>query len=145
MAIKHIARLHTEIIAGGVPIESVNSDSAVAPANLQAAAQSIIDAFDDSDAAQLAADNLAARASADDAIDNTKSAELKLLRGAAAVPVDEINTLRQWTVNFKAATAAATNLANLQTRVAALPTLNDRTLSQAVTAIKNKIDAGTVD
>lgn len=69
----------------------------------------------------------------------------KILRGTAAVLVDEINLLREWIVAFKAATAAATSLANLQTRVAALPDLPDRTVAQAKTAIQNKITAGAVD
>ncbi len=66
-------------------------------------------------------------------------------RAFADVVKDEINTLRQWTVSFKAEVAAATNLANLQSRVATLPTLNDRTLSQLKTALDNKIDGGGVD
>ncbi len=69
----------------------------------------------------------------------------KALRGAAAVLVDEINFVREWTVALKAAVAAATSLANLQTRVAALDTLGDRTLAQAKTAIQAKINAGSVD
>lgn len=54
MAIKYVRRLHEAIIAGGVAINGVNSSGIVNPASLQAAAQSIIDAFDDSDAAQTA-------------------------------------------------------------------------------------------
>ena len=42
-------------------------------------------------------------------------------------------------------TALATNLSNLQTRVAALPTLGDRTGTQAREAIKGKLDAGDAD
>lgn len=58
----------------------------------------------------------------------------------AGVLADEINLLRQWLMSFKAQVAAATNLANLQTRVAALPNMPDRTLTQARNAIKDKID-----
>jgi len=68
-----------------------------------------------------------------------------LFRAEALLVIDEINALRQWTVSFKAEVAAATSLANLQTRVASLPTLNDRTGAQALTAIKNKISNGDVD
>lgn len=143
--IKHVAQLHQTILAGGVAIVSLNSNAIVSPANLQPQADPIIAAFDDSDAAQASRDNISARSVADSLIDSSKGAELKLLRGAAAVLVDEINLVREWTVSMKAATAAATSFANLQTRIAALPTLNDRTLQQAVTAIKAKIDAGTVD
>lgn len=66
-------------------------------------------------------------------------------RAVAAIMIDEINTLRQWTVSFKAEVAAATNLANLQSRVATLPTLTDRTLTQAKTAYENKVDSGAAD
>lgn len=70
---------------------------------------------------------------------------LKLLRAVAAVLVDELNIARGWTVSFKAEVAAAASLADLKTRVATLPTLNDRTLAQAKTAILNKIASGDVD
>lgn len=52
---------------------------------------------------------------------------------------DEFNICRSWTRDLKAAVAASTSLANFQTRVAALPTLQDRTLSQLKTAIRNRI------
>lgn len=68
-----------------------------------------------------------------------------LLRAMADVLLSEVNILRGWTVSFKAATAAATSLANLQTRVAALSDLPDRTLAQVKTAIQNEIDSGIVD
>jgi len=69
----------------------------------------------------------------------------KLFRAEGAVLVDEINALRQWITSFKAAVAAATTFANLQTRVAALASVPDRTLSQARTAIQTKITSGSVD
>mgnify|MGYP001600442493 CR=1 FL=1 len=56
--------------------------------------------------------------------------------------IDELNNLREWIVAFKAATAAATSLSNLQTRVAALPDMPDRTPAQAIAAVRNK--AGTL-
>lgn len=68
-----------------------------------------------------------------------------VLRAIASIVVDELNDIREWIVSFKAATAAATSLANLQTMVAALPNMADRTLAQVKTAIQNKIDGGTVD
>jgi hypothetical protein len=52
--------------------------------------------------------------------------------------IDELNLLRAWVVAFKAATAAATSLANLQTRVAALSDLPDRTVPQAIAAVRTK-------
>ncbi len=67
------------------------------------------------------------------------------IRAAAGVLVDEINALRQWDMSLKSAVAAAVSLANLQSLVAALPTLPDRTLAQAKTAIQNKITTGAAD
>lgn len=69
----------------------------------------------------------------------------KALRAEAAVLVDEINTLRQWIVSFKAAVAASSTFADFKTRTAALAGMPDRTLAQAKTAIQNKIAGGTVD
>lgn len=66
-------------------------------------------------------------------------------RALALVTVDEINLLRQWLTAFKAAVAASTSLANLQTRVAALANLPDRTAAQAKAAVGEKIDAGAAD
>jgi hypothetical protein len=53
--------------------------------------------------------------------------------------------MRAWITSFKAAVAAATNLADLKTRVAALPALPAITNAQLVTAISSRIDDGTVD
>jgi hypothetical protein len=66
-------------------------------------------------------------------------------RAIVLVAIDEINLLREWITSFKAAVAAATSLANLQTRVAALPDLPDRTPAQAKAAVTNKIDSGNAD
>ena len=66
-------------------------------------------------------------------------------RAVVAVAIDEINALRQWIVSFQAATAASTSLADFKTRVAALPTLNDRTLTQAKNAFIAKIQSGAVN
>jgi len=90
-------------------------------------------------------ENLVARNSANTGLDASATSNFKLFRAEALLVIDEINALRQWTVSFKAEVAAATSLANLQTRVASLPTLNDRTGAQALTAIKNKISNGDVD
>lgn len=69
----------------------------------------------------------------------------KAARGLALVALDEINVLRQWIAAFKVQVAAATSLANLQARVAALPATPDRTIAQLKTAIQGKIDAGDAD
>lgn len=69
----------------------------------------------------------------------------KLLRGVAAVLVDEFN-LHALKINaiLDAVDGAAT-LAALKTAIAAIPDYPQRTLPQVVTAIKAKINAGTVD
>lgn len=63
----------------------------------------------------------------------------KLLIAFADILVSEFNILRQWEMEFKNEVAAATSLANLQSRVATLPDLPDRTLAQLKTAILNRI------
>ena len=61
-------------------------------------------------------------------------------RAIVAVLVDEINALRGWLSAYKSEVAAATSLADLQTRTAALPAMPDRTGAQAKTAIANKVE-----
>lgn len=98
----------------------------------------------DFDVAEAAANLTGARNGAKNQVVGTIPLPI-ILRALADVIRDEINIVRGWTVSFKAEVAASTNLANLQTRVATLSTLSDKTLSQLKTAINNKIDAGTVD
>ncbi len=115
----------------------------VQPSNLQASAQATINAFDGSQGAydtwiatvtdpQKQAVTFMQRADADP----------KAFRAVAALALDEINTIREWIVSFQAAVAAATSLANLQTRVAALPNLPDRTIAQAKAAFIAKVNSG---
>lgn len=66
-------------------------------------------------------------------------------RIVASILIDEINSLRAWITAFKAATAAATSLADFKTRVAALDAMPARTMAQAKTAYNNRADDGTVD
>jgi len=94
MAIVYLSRLHQTIIGAGVAIVSVNVNGIVAPSALQAAAQPIINAFDDSPAAQATFENSQARTTANANLDNNKDSIHKLLRAAAAVLVDELNLLR---------------------------------------------------
>ena len=67
------------------------------------------------------------------------------LRCMSNIIKDEINITRKWTRDFKIEVAAATNLADLKTRVATLPTLSDRTLAQFKSAMQTCIDNGDVD
>ncbi len=116
----------------------------VSPANLQTTAQPFINLFDGSQSAQDAWSQrvVAYRARVLDYM-ASPDADARAYRAVAAIMVDEINLLREWIVAFKAATAAATSLANLQTRVAALPDLPDRTLAQARSAFIARVNSGT--
>lgn len=76
---------------------------------------------------------------------DAEAAQNALLRGTILVLIDEINLLRQWTTDFKAQTALASNLADFKTRTAGLSNMPARTGTQARTAIKAKIDAGDAD
>lgn len=92
------------------------------------------------DAAML----IKSRLSAETSFDSTQ-ADGKILRAIILLLINELNSIRGWTINLKAQTAAATSLANFQSRVATLPSLSDRTVQQAINAIKNKISTGRSD
>lgn len=66
-------------------------------------------------------------------------------RALADMVVSELNNIRQWLAAFKVEVAASSSLADLKARVASLPNMPDRTLSQARTAYKNSISNGNVD
>lgn len=68
-----------------------------------------------------------------------------LLRSVALVACDEINLLRSWVSQFKAAVAASTSLADLKARVANLPDLPQRTPAQAKAAVVQKNTTGEAD
>lgn len=97
----------------------------------------------DEAAANAAAEAAAAAAEAA-AIADRKEFESQLdngqviVRALALALLDEINLLREWTVAFKTETAAATSLANLQTRVKALSSLDKRTVERLKTAVHDK-------
>lgn len=99
------------------------------------------DAVDTAEAAALLSQ---LRTDAEALIDGLGSNE-KALRAILLLTLDELNAIRQWLVSFKAEAAAATNLANFQSRIAGLPNMPDRTASQARTAVKNKIQVGDAD
>ncbi len=116
----------------------------VQPSNLQASAQATINAFDGSQSAYdiwVATVTTAQKEAV--TFMQRQDANAKAYRAIAALALDQINTLREWIVSFQAAVAAATSLANLQMRVAALPNLPDLTLAQAKTAFINKVNSGT--
>lgn len=146
-----IARLHRTIVDAGVSIIGVlavvpgdSSTVIVTPTALQAAAQPTIDAFDWSDSAQTVFENLQARTSAVSQL-GLSDAQFKLVRALVAMVVEENNTLRDQFTAQAAAIAAATSLADLKARWAALPATPDRTMAQAKNFIQNKINSGAVD
>lgn len=65
----------------------------------------------------------------------------KLITTLALVLLDETNDTRAWIESFKTAVAASTSLANMQTRVAALPAMPSRTKAQLKTAVVNKYNS----
>lgn len=67
-------------------------------------------------------------------------AENRALRATVKVLVDELNILRQWMTDMKAATAASTNYASLKSGIGALSNTPQRTYAQARTAIETIID-----
>lgn len=116
----------------------------VRPANQQAAAQATIDAFDWSAGAQAAWENLQARTLAVVLLADPAGA-YKLIRAVADAARDSDNVLRAWLAAFKVEVAAATNLADLKTRVAALPAMPAISNATLRIAITNRVNDGTVD
>ena len=90
------------------------------------------------DAAILAAQVTEEKTQAE-AIHDLSSADSRALRSIVLLLVDELNSLRTQWRDFQTVVDAAANLGAMKTGVAGLPTLNDRTYSQARTAIGNKI------
>ncbi len=144
-------RLYSELQNAALVVDGISgvvtpynpSTVVIYPSTLQAAAQPTINAFDGSQAAQDAWNAIPQAQKDAILLINLLESYPRAYRAVAALTVDELNTIRQWIVAFKAATAAATSLANLQTRVAALPDLPNRTLAQAKTAFISKVNSGT--
>jgi hypothetical protein len=78
-------------------------------------------------------------------IDDAAQPQNKLMRAALAVIFDEMNLHALKINQILDAMDAATTLADLKTRVAAINDYPARTMAQAVTAVKNKITTGGAD
>ena len=76
---------------------------------------------------------------------SSTAGQQKLIRAILLVLLDENNVTRQWITSFKVAVAAATSLADLKARVAALPNMPDRTVLQAKNAVQDKLNSGSSD
>lgn len=61
-------------------------------------------------------------------------------RALAALVLSELNLLRAWLADFKAAVAGAGTLAALKTAVAALPNTPPRTRAQVIQAVSDACD-----
>ena len=145
MAIKYVPRLFRDIVNGGVAITSVDENGIVLPSSLQAAAQTIIDAFDDRDAAQLAFENLLNRADAIAGIRAKKGVQFKLFRATVGIILDEFNLHAAKINAILTAIDNASTLAQVKTNIAAIADYPARTQAQLITAVENKINGGTVD
>ena len=62
-----------------------------------------------------------------------------VFRQFVIMTTSEINILRGWIVDYKVEVAAASNLGNLQARVAALPDLLDRAFAQIKTQLRDAL------
>lgn len=73
------------------------------------------------------------------------SANAKALRDIILLAMNEFNLLRERDVDRSTDVAAAVSLADLKTRWAARPPLNDRTIGQFQNALQNMLNSGVVD
>lgn len=64
----------------------------------------------------------------------------KLNKAFALVVLDEFNVIRNWIESFKTEVDNSISLADFKTRISNLPSMNDRTVDQLKTAVKNKYD-----
>lgn len=137
--------LAEDLVAAGLPVDSVRGPSGgmalVSTTRILTAGEEFI-AFSVAAAAkttvQAAAARFVARAKSAFAGDSDESARRD--RAIVLSVLDEVNDLRAWIMAFKSAVAAATNLANLQARVASLPNVPERTKQQAKDAVLGKIE-----
>lgn len=148
-----LSRLDAAIRSANIPIDGVSGvqgsvridfkASATGPQQTQA--QGIADTHDWSAAADVTQAAKDAKVLAQDAITNgaaqNADSNRRLIIGLTQMISDEFNTHTTWNSALTSAIAAATSLANLQTRVAAITAIPQRTEAQVRTAIIAKINA----
>lgn len=153
-----IARLQTQV-AAVCPIDGVSvgvfGQSASVRIDFQAAAtpaqrtaaQGVVDTFDWSQAAQAAFDLAQGRMAASALTTATISTNqlAALVRTVVLLILDELNTHSSTVTAILNAVDAATSLVDLKTRIALIADLPQRTKSQLLTAMTNKIAAGAAD
>lgn len=147
-----ITRLH-EAIAAVCPIFGVSGDESLvridydpsATAGQKAAAEAALAAFDWSAAAEDAWGVQRDKTLASSLMDAVSPDVLAIIiRALALLTMDELNVLRAWIASFKAEVAAATSLADLKTRVAALPATPQRTKAQIFPALQSRVASADV-
>lgn len=148
-----LTRLDAIIRAANIPIDGVSGTQGNSRVDFQSSAtdaqktqaQSLVAAFDWSSAADATADAKAAKTLAIDAINNganqNADGSRRLFLAVVQMVQDEFNNHTTWNTALTTAIAQATSLANLQTRVAAITAIPQRTEAQLKTAIANKINA----
>lgn len=145
----HTERLYEALIAA-CPIESLSVDTdaqtatfvpaAGANAAQIAAGNVVITTFDWSVSAYNTWRLAKVKQQAEAALDNATDRLEQISRAIALTVLHDVDTpLREWITQFKAATAAATNLTDLKTRVAALPNMPNRTVPQLIAAVKSRL------
>lgn len=99
------------------------------------------------DAATVLAAKLARLHAAADALMNrVDDALYYAIRAVSlAAGLDGDNPIRDWITQFKAAVAASTSLANLQTRVGALPNMPPVTKANVRAKVTDRLNDGTAD
>lgn len=143
MTITNVERLHEAIIAAGVAIVGVNAEGIVSPDTLQAAAQPTINAFDDSPEAHATwlaqKEKTEATSAVDDAFTKTGNRVERIVMSVATSAIKVINNDRITLGQMNAAVQAATSLADLKTRFAAISFPAQITNQQLINSIKADI------
>lgn len=148
-----LIRLDTELRAAGIPINGVSGTMGSATVDYAAEAtpaqitqgNSIVAAFDWSDIANATwvaqNEKTAATQGVDDAVQQKGNRVERIVMAAAFVALDATNNERQTFVAMNTAVQAATSLADLKTRFAAISFPPQVTMQQLQNAIKQKIAA----
>lgn len=153
MEIMTIIRLDAALRAAGIPIDGVSGNQGSIRVDYQASAtaaqilsgQAIVATFDWSDAATAQFNAKLQKDEATAVLDRSALqaaiANERLHRSVVLVVLDEFNNHATFEASLLAAIAAATSLADLKIRVAAISAIPQRTALQLLNAVKAKIAA----
>ncbi len=152
----NLLRLDVAIRAAGIPIDGVSGTQGSVRVDYQTSAtpaqitqgDAIVAAFDWTPAADATFTARQAKVAAGSTFDGgalqSAGASDRALIALVLLILDEFNTHSTFEAAMLAAIAAATTLADLKTRMAAITVVPQRTQAQLIAAIKNKI-AGTAE